>query len=1097
MAEVAMKKLKNKSKRAKIKMPVKSLRFGGVKLRKTGEGVLFLDDKGVIRDANAAAERMLDRRCEQLAGRMLESILIDGQRTEINIRRGDGSWGIGEVHYFELEAQAQRCTLVSISDVTENERLVETLNIHQENFKRVTQGISDFTYELKVTPDGGLKLDVITDAAAQYFGDSIVSGVNYEAVLRAIHQDDRQSIQKRLENLMKNRFDVSEYRVVGKKGEIRWLRDHGIPFWDAKLGRVTRILGVVQDISERKFSDEALREREELYKNLFELESDAVFLIDDETGCILEANKLAEAMYGYSHKEFMKLRNIDLAAKQSVLQNVAASATGSDTVGYHRRKDSTVFPVEITSNYFEFRKRRVHIAAIRDITRRLQAETALRESEERFSKAFQASTIAISISRLDDDRYVDVNGRFLELIECEREEVVGHAPAEINLWPDARGHAQVVGELPEKKFLHGIQLDLRSKSGKIKTCRSSLELIDIGGETCILSILEDITERKKAEEALVLLSHTVKSIGECISITDLNNIVLFVNEAFLTTYGLTESEIIGKSIDVVKADQTVDEKAVIKETLKGGWQGEIMNRKKDGTIFPISLSTSAVLDDKGKPIALVGVATDITERKWAQRALEVSEKKYRDIVMWAPVGIYQSTRSGKMLSANRSIAELLGYSSVDELIGCNMGEAVYYDEMDRERLIARHDASGENVPVSFETRWKKKDGSTIWVLMTVHDVRDKSKQILYYEGFVFDNTERRRAEEALRESEERYRLLVENSTDLVTEISNDGKFLYLSPNVKPILDFEPTDLAGSKVLSKVYTKDKEVIGDILSRMGGSATYRYRDRSGGWHWFESSGRVYQTSAGERRMVMVSRDITQRRKAEQELEVSRRQLQHFTEHLEHTLEEEKKRISRELHDELGQLLTILKFDLSWLRLEGAKGDANVIAKIDAMMTSLNDALASVKRISREIRPPQLDALGLSGALQWDIEQVEKKIGLKGYVTLEPEEFEVKGQISTVLYRVFREALTNIVRHAQARTVFVRLSQRPDSVVLSVRDDGRGISKQELKGEKSLGLVGIRERIRMVGGSLSIEGKVGKGTMLTAEVPLAKKEKRRSQP
>ena len=144
-------------------------------------------------------------------------------------------------------------------------------------------------------------------------------------------------------------------------------------------------------------------------------------------------------------------------------------------------------------------------------------------------------------------------------------------------------------------------------------------------------------------------------------------------------------------------------------------------------------------------------------------------------------------------------------------------------------------------------------------------------------------------------------------------------------------------------------------------------------------------------------MVSRDITQRRKAEQQLEVSRKQLQNFTEHLEHILEEERKRISRELHDELGQLLTILKFDLSWLKLEGVKNDSDIIVRIDAMMESVNDALASVKRISKEIRPPQLDALGLTGAIQWDIDQTEKKTGLKGTVSVEPVDFEIKGQIN----------------------------------------------------------------------------------------------------
>jgi two-component system sensor histidine kinase UhpB len=187
----------------------------------------------------------------------------------------------------------------------------------------------------------------------------------------------------------------------------------------------------------------------------------------------------------------------------------------------------------------------------------------------------------------------------------------------------------------------------------------------------------------------------------------------------------------------------------------------------------------------------------------------------------------------------------------------------------------------------------------------------------------------------------------------------------------------------------------------------------------------------------------------------------------------------------------LLTILKFDLSWLKLEGVKSESDITSRIDAMMDSVNDALASVKRISKEIRPPQLDALGLIGAMQWDIDQVEKKTGLKGIITSEPAEIEIKNQISTVLYRVFREALTNTLRHAQAEHIFIKLSQRLGTIILAIKDDGRGITKKELKGTTSLGLVGIRERLRMVGGTFTIEGKAGSGTMVTVEVPIKKKK------
>jgi PAS domain S-box-containing protein len=513
-----------------------------------------------------------------------------------------------------------------------------------------------------------------------------------------------------------------------------------------------------------------------------------------------------------------------------------------------------------------------------------------------------------------------------------------------------------------------------------------------------------------------------------------------------------------------------------------------MSRK--GRRVWVEIQEAPVVKD-GKTISIVGAATDITERRWAEMALQVSEKKYRDIVTWAPIGIYQSTLSGKLLSGNSSIANMLGYDNVNELVGCNMWKEIFYDEKDRERFITQDDSAEKKMTLSYETRWKTKNGSAIWVLITIHDVRDKSSEILYYEGFVFDITEHKHAEEALRESEERYRLLVENSTDIVSEISAEEKYLYVSPNVKPILDFEPMDLVGTDLLSRVYGRDKAVIGGILRKLGGSATYRYRDRSGGWHWFESSGRVYYTSSGEQRMVMVSRDITQRRKAEQQLEVSRKQLQNFTEHLEHILEEERKRISRELHDELGQLLTILKFDLSWLKLEGVKNDSDIIVRIDAMMESVNEALASVKRISKEIRPPQLDALGLVGAIRWDIDQVDKKTGLKGTVSVEPVDLEIKGEMSPIFYRVFREALTNILRHAQAEHVFIRLFQRQGSVILIIQDDGRGITRKELKGTTSLGLVGMRERIRMIDGTFSIEGKRGGGTVLTVEVPIKKKK------
>ncbi len=741
---------------------------------------------------------------------------------------------------------------------------------------------------------------------------------------------------------------------------------------------------------------------------------------------------------------------------------------------------------------------RSSISRIRKNEKEIRIQTdLLRISQKRYQVLFEGANDAIFI--LSGDKIIECNFMALKIFKSERStDLIEHFIWELSPinQPDNRSSKEKINEILNSiiegksqhfywKFLKGANVHFDADV--------SISKFEFGDEVFYQALVKDITDQKQAEIRLNLFSQTIKSIGECITITDLNNIILFVNEAFLTTYGYDYDEIIGKSIDIVNVDPTIRGKVVIDATLKGGWQGEVLNRKKDGTVFPIYLSTSVVNDEDGKVIALVGVATDISERKKVEKVLEVSEKKYQDIVKWAPVGIYQSTKSGKLLNANRSITNMLGFENPNDIIGCDMGREIYYDEKDREQFINQHNAIGENISLSFETKWKRKDGSYLWVLITAHDVRDKAKEILYYEGFVFDITERKKTEEALGESEERYRLLVENSTDIVSEISSDGNILYISPNIKSVLDYDADEFIKLKEIKNLFSANKD---NIINNTSNNYIFKLKDKSGKWHWFESSSRVYKISSGEQRIVMFSRDITQRKKAEKELERSKKQLQLFTEHLEHILEEEKKRISRELHDELGQLLTILKFDLSWLRLEGAKGNTEIISKTDAMMESVNEALASVKRISKEIRPPQLDALGLSGAIQWDIDQIEKKTGFKGYVKVEPEDFSVKGQISTVLYRVFREALTNVVRHSQAQHVFIRLIKKPQSIILTVSDDGRGITKKEIKGEKSLGLVGIRERIRIVGGTFQIEGRPDKGTVLSVEVPIEKKKNGESE-
>ena len=231
------------------------------------------------------------------------------------------------------------------------------------------------------------------------------------------------------------------------------------------------------------------------------------------------------------------------------------------------------------------------------------------------------------------------------------------------------------------------------------------------------------------------------------------------------------------------------------------------------------------------------------------------------------------------------------------------------------------------------------------------------------------------------------------------------------------------------------------------------------------------------------IAIKQDITERKQAEDDLERYRSQLERFSERLENTLDEERKRISRELHDELGQLLTVLKFDLSWLALNSRMKDKQLSDKLESMEGTMSQALASVKRISKELRPPQLDALGIIGAIQLDLNQMERKVGLITHLKIEPAEFVLDKQLSIAIYRVCNEILTNVARHARAKSVSILLTKTQDAVDLKVQDDGQGITKRELEGTKSLGIVGMRERVRQWRGTLTINGCKGKGTTVTA--------------
>jgi PAS domain S-box-containing protein len=271
----------------------------------------------------------------------------------------------------------------------------------------------------------------------------------------------------------------------------------------------------------------------------------------------------------------------------------------------------------------------------------------------------------------------------------------------------------------------------------------------------------------------------------------------------------------------------------------------------------------------------------------------------------------------------------------------------------------------------------------------------------------------------------------------------------------------------------------------------------QDGEGGRRTVEYTAAPMRNDAGDViGRVLVFRDVTQRRQAEEELRLSREQLRALAAHMERVREEERTRIAREVHDELGQMITGLRMDVSWIerRLPGV-ADGGVRAafekKVGTMYDLLDHLVKAVRKISAELRPGALDDLGLVPAMEWQAREWQARTGIACDVTSKLDSTAISPAHATALFRIFQETLTNVARHAQATKVRAELNASAGAVTLLIEDNGRGITEAEQRQTKSFGLLGMRERAELLGGTCRISGRPGEGTQVQIQVPFTSME------
>jgi two-component system sensor histidine kinase UhpB len=401
----------------------------------------------------------------------------------------------------------------------------------------------------------------------------------------------------------------------------------------------------------------------------------------------------------------------------------------------------------------------------------------------------------------------------------------------------------------------------------------------------------------------------------------------------------------------------------------------------------------------------------------------------------------------------------------------------------------------ERNAVSLEYRIVQERGAVRHVLGHLEYSRSIGDVDVFH-GQLHDITDRKRAEQERLEAAARFQTFVEQLGGMpyIGNVDAQATNIYISPKIHDLLGFTPEQWCGDPGLRlrQMHEEDRagflvSIAAAVSSGMPLSIDYRLRHANGSVRWIHDEARLATDGNGRPLFLHgIALDITERKQAQEELMRSHRELKRLISALDAVREDEQKRLAREMHDDLGQLLAAMKMDLSALAQQIPPGDCNALERLDTINDLVNSMLVSIRRIIADLPPKLLDDAGLFDALHLLSRNFERRYGISCRLQLPEEEPQLPGKTASMLYRVVQESLTNIAKHAQATCAAITMKADQSSLVLSIVDNGKGASAAELEKNGSFGLICMRERVAALEGVLQIDTAPGAGMAVHLSLP-----------
>ena len=783
-------------------------------------------------------------------------------------------------------------------------------------------------------------------------------------------------------------------------------------------------------------------------------------------------------------------------------------------------------------------KEKIILLTIEDITERKKAKEMLRR-EIYFAESLFNTAQTIMLVLDIKGNIVRFNRYLEEILGYKLEEVQGKEWFSTFLPECDRSRIKdVFGAAVSDIKTHGNINPIVTKDGRIRDIEWYDKTLkdEYGNVLGLLAVGQDITERKRAEKALRESEERLRTIVEAsldaiIAVNTEGRLVLF-NGAAQELFQYSEEEALNQPADILLREEICKlHQERLEKFLKSGVgrcghigrRVERLFRRKDGSLFEAEVSMSGGRLNGLRLVILV--IHDITERKRAEETLRRSEENFRHSFDDSPLGVRIVTAEGETIYANRTILDIYGFDSLDELKATPSMKRYTPESYDGFLIRKKKRQQGIDVQSEYTINIIRKDGE-------VRHLQVFRKGILWdgeiqFQVIYQDITEQNAAEEArkeseeryrslvligafrsaqLKESEERYRSLVENAHEAIYVVQ-DGMIKFINRAGVEISGQSKQELTPRPFIEFIHPDDRAMAGErYLKRLKGEVLksryiFRVITKNDNIKWLEVSSALINFE-GRPATLNIATDITDRKQAEKDLRTSHLQLRTLAKRGQRIREEGMARIAREIHDEMGGGLTGLKMDLSWLlhKMDDAEPSKERVALMDKIHTSnalIDHMIHVVRRISTDLRPSVLDDLGLIAALEWQLSEFTSRTDIPHEFTTTCEYVNMEENTAIAVFRIFQEALTNVMRHSGATKVAVAIREGEgnlfggESLVLEIRDNGRGITQEEILNPESFGLLGMKERVLAFEGELSICGEPGGGTTLILKIPLKQGE------